>query len=180
MRLSSKPLQYFTVLPAMCFSHPRAVNAVKRSLLLVILVFALGGCGLARQREMQSERAAKAQSDAAAQECQSKFPQIISATVVAHAKCLNEAAAIARPAWSYPDLLDSFLATRMALAERVQKGQITIAQGTEELANKKSEIVAEEQRRNLANRSVTAQEVTAQNIGGPSTCVRNGNTVNCF
>lgn len=149
--------------------------------LLVLLASALCGCGLARQREMQSERAAlKEQANSAVQACQAKFPQITVPTVVAHAKCLNDAAAITRPAWNYPDLLDSFLATRTVAAERVQKGQITIAQGSEEVANKWSEVVAEEQRRNLANRAATAEEVAAQNVGGPSTCIRNGNTVNCF
>jgi len=156
-------------------------RVVMRSVLIVVLASALCGCGLARQREMQTQlAAAKEQSNVALQECQAKFPQIAATTVVAHAQCLNDALAIMRPVSNNPDLLNSFMTTRMVVAERVQKGQITIAQGNEEVANKWSEIVAEEQRRSLANRSVSAQEATARNIGGPSTCTRIGNTVNCY
>lgn len=158
-----------------------AAHVTKQTLLIVVLASVLCGCGLARQQEMRSERAAlKEQASAAAQECQAKFPPGVVTTAIARAQCVNDAVAITRPAWNYPDLLNSFMATRMAVAERIQKGQITVAQGNEQIANKWSEVVAEEQRRNLASRSVTAEEVTAQNVGGPSTCIRNGNTVNCF
>jgi hypothetical protein len=81
-----------------------------------------------------------------------------------------------RPAVTYPDLMDLFIARRMAVAEQVERGQITIAQANESIATKQSEIVAEEQRRNLANRSVAAQESAA----GPVSCTRFGNTVSCY
>jgi hypothetical protein len=83
----------------------------------------------------------------------------------------------------YPDLMDLNIAARMALAERIQNGQLTMAQGNEEMMRKPSEIVAEEQRRLLANRSVRAQENIADarlQAVGPHSCTRTGNTVPCF
>jgi hypothetical protein len=74
----------------------------------------------------------------------------------------NEAMAIRLPIVTYPDLLNSFIASRMVVAEQVQDGKLTIAQGNEILATKNSDMVAEEQRRNLANRSVNAQETASR------------------
>src|SRR5260370_23041520 len=102
---------------------------------------------------------------------------------MARAKCQADALAIMRTIMTYPDILDLFIASRLATAERVQNGQITIAQGNELIAAKQSELVAEEQRRTLANRSVIAQEGIATAslaAAGPHTCTRIGAAVNCF
>src|SRR5262249_53334541 len=104
-------------------------------------------------------------------------------TAVARAKCQVDAVAILRPTVAHPDLLDSLMATRMSVAEQVQNGRLTIAQANEMMANKKSELVSEEQRRNLANRAVVAQESAAAAswaASGPVSCTKTGNTVNCF
>jgi hypothetical protein len=154
---------------------------ILRALVFIALALTLCGCGLARQRELQERNAAlQEQSKAAVQECDTKFPKGIVATAVPRVQCLNDAMAITRPTSRNPDLLDSFMASRLAIAERIQKAQITMAQGGEEIANKWSQVVAEDQRRTLANRSVRAQETAAENIGGPTSCTRIGNTVNCY
>ena len=95
---------------------------------LLALTLTLCGCGLARQQELQAQRATlKQQAEAAVQECDAKFPKGAAPTAVARAQCLNDAMTITRPIWTYPDLINSFMATRMAVAERLQKGQITAA-----------------------------------------------------
>jgi hypothetical protein len=158
------------------------VMAILRATLLVVLALSLSGCGLARRQEMQAQKAAlKEQSAAAVQECDAKFQKGAVPTAVARAQCLNDAMEIMRPLWGgSADLVSVFMTGRLAAAERFQKGQITFAQYSEEVANKWSQVVTEEQRRNLANRSVAAQETAAQNIGGPTSCTRVGNTVNCY
>jgi hypothetical protein len=144
----------------------------------------LTGCGLARQRELQARTdELNAQSAAAMQACNESVPGGNPKTALARAKCQTDAIAIRRPIVTYPDLLDSFVAARMSIGEQVQNGKLTIIQGNEVLANKNSELVAEEQRRNLANRSVAAQEGVAAaslSAAGPHSCTRIGNTVNCF
>jgi hypothetical protein len=128
-------------------------------------------CGLAQQREMQARAAQlKAESYAAAKRCDATLPPGNPKTAVARGKCQTEAWAIMRPTMPYPDLLDLLIAKRLAIAEQIEKGQLTIAQGNEAVAMARSEIIAEEQRRNLANRSVAAQESIA--TAAAAECVR--------
>ena len=67
---------------------------------------------------------------------------------------------------------------------------MTLAQGNAAITQKWSDMVAEEQRRQLANRSVAAQEETAAAANsaasaswaaaGPRTCNYGGGTITCF
>jgi hypothetical protein len=155
-----------------------------RILLVVAIAVLVSDCGLMRQRELQAQtEQLKAKSQAASQECDTTLPAGSPKTAMARAKCQTDALAILRPIMPYPDLMDLFIASRISIAERVQNGQLTIAQGNEIIAQKKSELVAEEQRRSLANRSISAQEDMASAslaAAGPRTCTAIGNTVNCF
>ena len=146
----------------------------------VVLGLTVASCGIARQARIQE---LQAQELAAIQRCDVTVPAGNPKTAVERAKCQTEAMAILRPIMPYPDLQDSMIAIRLAIAEQVQNGKLTIAQGNEQIAAKRSEIVAEEQRRNLANRSVAAQEgmaVASLSAAGPHSCTRIGNTVNCY
>jgi hypothetical protein len=155
---------------------------------IIIAVTAAGifvaGCGLVRQAELQKQREElTAQSNAAAATCDAQFPKGNQSTVLARIQCLNQAIEILRPIMPYPDLLDNFMATRLAIAERVQQKQISIAEGNALIMQKRSDIVGEEQRRQLANRSVNAQEsiaISSIMASGPHSCTRIGNSVNCY
>jgi hypothetical protein len=97
--------------------------------LALITATALAGCGAMKQRELQARvDELKAQSQAAAQECDATLPGGNPKSAMARAKCQTEAIAIMRPVAPYPDILDLFIASRIAIAERVQNGQLTIAQ----------------------------------------------------
>jgi len=155
-----------------------------RRLLSLLALASLAGCDLVRQREIQAQMVAlREQSAAAMQECGAQHPAGNPKTAVVRARCVNDALAIVRPALPYPDLMDIFMADHALVAEDIQAGRTTIAQGNAMLAHKWSELVAEEQRRNLANRSAAAQEqVAAASLlaAGPKSCSRYGNTVTCF
>jgi hypothetical protein len=151
----------------------------------------LVGCGIARQRELAAQIAAlREQSAAAMKECGEKFPPGNPKIAVARAQCVNGAFAILQPTMPYPDLIQVFMADHLAVAEEVQIGRTTIAQGNAILAHKWSELVAEEQRRNLANRSVMAAEQQASaassaaaaswRAAGPRTCNYGAGMVTCF
>jgi hypothetical protein len=172
------------VVPGLCSVAARVglVMAIRGLHALLALTLTLCGCGLARQQELKAQSAAlKEQSQAAVQECEAKYPKGSPATAVVRAQCMNDAMAITRPLWgTSTDLVNGWMAHRVVVAEKLQKGQITVAQANEEMANSWTQVVDQEQRRNLANRSVTAQETAAQNIGGPTSCTRIGNTVNCY
>jgi hypothetical protein len=155
-----------------------------KAILAVLVALAVAGCGVIRQRELQARvDELKAKTKEAEQQCNVTWPAGNPKTAVPRARCQTEALAIMRPIAPYPDLIDLFIASRIAIAERVQNGQVTIAQANEAIATKRSEIIAEEQRRQLANRSVSAQENAAAAslaAAGPHSCTAVGNTVNCF
>jgi hypothetical protein len=151
----------------------------------------IAGCGLARQRELAAQMAAlREQSAAAMKECGEKFPPGNPKMAVARAQCVNAALVIVQPTLPYPDLLQVYMADHMAVAEDIQAGRTSIAQGNAVLARKWSELVGEEQRRRLANRAVTAQEQTAAaasstaaaswQAAGPRTCNYGAGTITCF
>jgi hypothetical protein len=144
----------------------------------------LAACGIARRQEMQARIAElDAQTIAAMQACNDSLPAGNPKTAVARAKCQVDAIVIRRPIVTHPDLMDLFIAKRMVVAEDVQNGKLTVAQANVIIANLHSEWVTEEQRRNLANRSVAAQEgmaAASMSAAGPHSCTRFGNTVTCY
>jgi hypothetical protein len=155
-----------------------------QAILAVFILLAVTGCGIVRQREFQARvDELKAKSHEAGQQCNVTWPPGDPKTAVSRAKCQGDALAIIRPIAPYPDVLDLFIASRITIAERLQSGQLTIAQANEAIAAKRSELVAEEQRRQLAKRALAAQEdVAAASLAaaGPHSCTTIGNTVNCF
>ena len=83
---------------------------------------------------------------------------------------------------TYPDLFDQSWAKAGVLAEQLQGHKLTRAEANAQMADVRSQITAEEQRRNLANRSVAAQETAATAAlisSGPTICNRVGNTTIC-
>ena len=74
---------------------------------------------------------------------------------------MNAAFAILQPTLPYPDLLQTWMAEHLAIAEQIQTAHMTLAQGNAVITQKWSDMVAEEQRRQLANRSIAAQEEAA-------------------
>ena len=149
----------------------------------VVLCVLLSGCGLARMQERQAQtKAAMEASASGIAACKAQYPDENKDFVV-RVKCASEAAKVARPFVSYPDLFDKSWATSAVLAEELEAKKITRAQAELQLSQTNSEIIAEEQRRNLASRSVAAQESVASATWAasrPVTCNRVGNSTTCF
>jgi hypothetical protein len=132
-----------------------------RNLGIVALCAALAGCGLARQQEQkEAYDRALAQVKADVEVCNQTYPKM-QKTALARAQCLGTATDTLRPLVNYPDLLDQEKTTRNVLAEQWQNGKITQMEYEAKFTEMHSQVVAEEQRRNLANRSVGAQESAA-------------------
>jgi hypothetical protein len=151
---------------------------------LIVMGLICTNCALIARREA-NERAAmlQTQSTAAFNECQSRFPPNNPKTTIARTTCINESMRILRPIMPYPDLLELQLATNMSIAEKVQNGQMTVAQANEAIAQKFSEVSAEEQRRLLASRAVGAQEsaaAAAWESARPKTCMGGPAVIGCF
>jgi tryptophanyl-tRNA synthetase len=149
-----------------------------------LAIVALGGCGLAARAERQKQMAAAvATAQQGYADCKTQFPEE-SKQALDRNKCSYEVAKLnIRPFVTYPDLFDTDWAEKLAVAEKLQAGKITFAEANQQATEHHSQIVAEEQRRNLSNRSVTAQEsaaAAAWAASGPVTCNRVGNTATCF
>jgi hypothetical protein len=127
----------------------------------VSLAMALASCGLAARQERQEQMAAaKAAMEQGFEDCKARFPEGPKQSIEKN-RCNATAAAAIRPFVPYPDLFDKYWATRAVIAERIQNGKMTLAEGNQEATQAQSDVAAEEQRRNLANRSVGAQESAA-------------------
>ncbi|MGB9115157.1 hypothetical protein [Bradyrhizobium sp.] len=132
-----------------------------RSIGVIALAATLGGCGLVAQaQQREAYQKALAQVQAGVQICNDTYPKVQN-TAVVRAQCIGAATDALRPLLTYPDLYDKEKADRNALAEQWQTGKITQLQYEAQFTEMHSTIVAEEQRRNLANRSVGAQESSA-------------------
>ncbi|MBB4362171.1 hypothetical protein GGD65_003196 [Bradyrhizobium sp. CIR18] len=137
---------------------------------------------MARKELQEKQQAAVAEMQAGFADCKARFPDG-SKQYIAKQQCDSAAAQSIRPYLTYPDLFDREQAERAVIAERLQAGKVTLAEANQHAAAVHSQIAEDEQRRNLAARSVGAQEsaaAAAWRASAPVSCTRTGNTVNCF
>jgi PBP1b-binding outer membrane lipoprotein LpoB len=88
---------------------------------------------------------------------------------VSKAKCLNGVDdEYIRPRMRMPDLLDLYYAERVELAEKVDAGAMTPAEADLKLAQMKTEVISEDERRR--NNATMAAAATMAATPGPTTC----------
>jgi hypothetical protein len=129
------------------------------------IAFALGGCSAIVQgyREGVYEKKVaetKAQADTMAAECYAKYPKQ-RGQYLNRVRCLRPAQDLYLSIAPYPDLLEQRNAAGLVIAEKIDNGTMTVPQAELEMAQLTSQLTAEEQRRNLAGRSVMANEAVA-------------------
>jgi hypothetical protein len=145
-----------------------------------VIASVLAGCGLAA-RQAQAEKAAAITETVKAEveTCKAQYSELPK-DAIARAKCFNAADTTFKQIASYPDLVDLRIAKRAEIAERVSAGKITRAEGVLEFSHMQTNLIDEEQKRSLADRSVRVQEISAAAAMAPTSCTRFGNTVTCF
>lgn len=136
----------------------------------VVLSLALFGCGIAPRVHADDEAKQQAtanaqlieQSKAAMAACDAKFPAGDPKTAVVRRKCINDGFAIRLPTFGPDqDLVQTVMADSMVIAEQVQSGKMTIAEGNAAISEKWSKAVTESQRRANSKNSVLAQQSAA-------------------
>ena len=154
-----------------------------RNISIFAICIFLTGCGLsAQQKQKQASESAIQQAKAAMGACESKYPRGTK-QYVEKARCQNDATNIVRPFMPYPDLVDQDTATRMAIAEKLQQGKLSEADANMQFTQAHSQIIAEEQRRQLNGRAVHAQEsaaAAAWQASSPVSCTSIGATTTCY
>jgi hypothetical protein len=135
------------------------VRATNTAIICAVLLVITGTQG-ANAQTPEELRAALYQSEM--QQCKKRFPSDIPKTIVAKVECLNRAQAIVLPNFgSNRDLVQTFMADRMAMAERIQNKKMTVAEGRAWLAEKWLQVQTERQRRIAA---YEANEASARAI----------------
>jgi hypothetical protein len=135
------------------------------------------------------------QSKTAMAACDAQFPAGDPKIAVARRKCVNGGFSIRLPTFGPDqDLVRAFLADSLVIAQKIQDGQMTIAEGNAAMAQRWTQAVAESQKRANTKDSVLAQQsaaaahqpVTAVEstevtpVELPNfTCVQKGNMATC-
>lgn len=139
-----------------------------KSLVVVGVALALGGCLAARMEQVGQE------VDADKAICRAQnFTKKVQLS-----QCLNNAEQRFVGVYPYPDLLQLRAATRLALSEKQDRGEISQAQAELEFAQVITQITAQEQSR--AANAQMANAATMMAMPRRTTCTRYGNTVTCF
>ncbi len=119
-----------------------------RALVFAVLGLAIAGC--AGQRAPMGDAEAKQlqdQSYAAARKCDITYSPNDPKVAAARAKCHTEAWNILRPTMPYPEILDKLIAKRMEIGQKVQNGEMTLAQANSAIEKARADAAAEEQQR---------------------------------
>jgi hypothetical protein len=124
------------------------------SLVLLTAVFAVTNRALQAQQNPPAPLLNQIQT--ANEECKRKYPDPIK-QAVAYTSCENRNMELLRPSMVYPDLMDQELANNLMLAEKVQKGRMTLIEMKAVKAQLHSQIVTEFQRRQLAKTAVASR-----------------------
>jgi hypothetical protein len=115
----------------------------------------LSGCQVAQQAQREKlEAEVKAKIAQAVLACHSQPFR----TSVARAQCRNDAEAQARPFFPYPDLLDERLAARLALADKVDRKQLSESEAQRAFGRMMERILSEDQRRTASDFSSSVQD----------------------
>ena len=111
----------------------------------VLLATVLSGC--ADYQAQQHTAELNKQANAAALDCANKFP-LTRRTVVARVRCANAAWESTLPTLgSDQDLFQMYMAQRLAIAEQIQSGKISLTEGEAAIAETLSQAHSEAQRR---------------------------------
>lgn len=141
----------------------------------------LAGCGMVvAARNQANFKEEQEHTQAYAADCRQSIP---AKQRVQLAKCFNDAERGLAPFWGQPDLVALRWATRVSIAEKVEKGHLSDTDADLEWAKFNAQNGGEAQYRQNASASVAAQQTAAsaayRNSLG-TTCTRYGNSVSCY
>jgi len=127
----------------------------------LFLVLTVAGCSTG-SRQVQAQQASASPQGRIYEglaECRRRHHPIKQA--IALATCNNQYLALLRPFMPDPDLTDQQLAYNLVLAEKVQRGKMTLIERDAAAAQFTSQMVAEGERRRLARRAAAARDLAA-------------------
>jgi hypothetical protein len=130
---------------------------ISASLMLLISAGSMGTREVQAQDQTQNPPASVLNQIQVANEgCRRKYPDPVK-QAIDYTSCENRNMELLRPSMVYPDLMDQELANNLMLAEKVQKGKMTLIEMKAVKAQLHSQIVTEFQRRQLAKTAATSR-----------------------
>jgi hypothetical protein len=146
--------------------HPFGA-VVMRSFSAAGLCIIVAGCSSGTSERLAYQESPDARMTrialAGRQDCEAKFPTAPRRNNVAQARCIvafNEQ--VIMPQDDYPDLVGKLNATRLVVAERLDKGAMSEAEATQQMADAKSAVISEALRRRANGAQTQAQIASAQ------------------
>lgn len=146
-----------------CIAAPiRAWLPTARALLLVTVAMPAAACLVSLAGCAAQERlAARSELNAANAACDAQWPKVVG-NFVPRAECLNRAFTLAAPRLGlHGDLVELFNAARSSLAVKADRGEITPEDMNLRLAELKTQLASEQQRRTAEQAAVSAQRAAA-------------------
>jgi hypothetical protein len=140
------------------------VRAKPVTIIAISLSMVVAGCGAVHQQVQQTKiKEAWATTNAATAECREKRIRKELKTYRESVECSNPTILAAWQGADYPfmDLVSLYTAARLVGAERIDKGTITEAEFELQLAELRSRLAAEDERRSLAFSSAQAAQAQA-------------------
>lgn len=137
-----------------------------------LLLTLVAGCGSSGPTRAEQAAAKRAAFDAEVAVCSKNHQQ----QPIAHAQCVSAAETKYLGDTIPGDLVAVYTRQRVAIAAQMERRQISYEDGEARIAEARSRMFAEAERRILARRAVRAQEAAAE----PAMCTRSGNSVICF
>lgn len=134
------------------------------------VLLAIAGCQATRNAEIANSVTA-GRADCAGRQF---------STMVAWAECANAAELPLRGTAVAPDLFDLRAAARLALAEKVDRKQITMAEAKLQFAGINSQVVGAQQGRNTSASIAASQARAAAAADSGTICSKVGNSTICY
>ncbi|MGA7481055.1 MAG: hypothetical protein WBW26_04170 [Bradyrhizobium sp.] len=158
----------------------KPAGTISVSLMLLAVAFSMGNREVEAQAQARQNPPAPLlnQIQAANEECKRKYPEPVG-QAIAYTTCENRSMELLRPSMVYPDLMDQELANNLMLAEKLQRGKMTLIEMKAMKAQLHSQVVTEFQRRQLAKTAVATRPVAPDvsitgAIGQPAPAVQPG------
>jgi len=131
------------------------MNTLVKFLVISTAMTAITSCSSDSVDERFQQALTSAQTESA--RCRDEYP-LDKTHIIQRTKCLNKSSELVRPFAAYPDISDATAAYNLMLAEQFRDGKISEGELLAKETERRSQGIAEAERRGLANRAVNAQE----------------------
>ena len=146
------------------------MNSGRKAVVFLVLLAAVSAGNREVDAQQNQASAIASQIREGLAECNRKYPDEVK-QAVANTMCEKQAMEPLKRTSPYPDLVDLETTNALVVAEKLQKGKMTLIEAKAAVAQIHSDVVAEFQRRQLAKAAVAQQRPSPAQTQAPSTVI---------